>query len=86
MGAAGVGLYRTEYLYLTHPDVPDEEEQLRVYRAIIDRQPQTPGDHSHARYWRRQDGPYLGHDHQEANPFMGWRSIRLVVRASHASS
>ena len=27
-GAAGVGLYRTEYLFLTHPSVPDEEEQL----------------------------------------------------------
>ena len=33
MGASGVGLYRTEYLFLTHADVPDEEEQLAVYRG-----------------------------------------------------
>ncbi len=31
MGAEGVGLYRTEYLFLTHPDVPDEEEQFAAY-------------------------------------------------------
>ncbi len=36
MGATGVGLFRTEYLYLTHPDVPDEEEQLAAYREIIE--------------------------------------------------
>src|SRR5204863_2419795 len=32
-GATGVGLYRTEYLFLTHPSVPSEEEQLAEYRA-----------------------------------------------------
>ncbi len=77
MGATGVGLYRTEYLYLTHPDVPDEEEQLEAYRRIIDAAP-------HHRLTIRtldiggdKTVPYLGHDHHEANPFMGWRSIRL---------
>ena len=35
MGASGVGLYRTEYLFLTHPDVPDEEEQFAAYKEII---------------------------------------------------
>ena len=77
MGASGVGLYRTEYLYLTHPDVPDEEEQLEVYCSIVDASP------NHRLTLRTLDiggdktVPYLGHDHQEANPFMGWRSIRL---------
>ena len=28
MGASGVGLFRTEYIFLTHPDVPDEEQQF----------------------------------------------------------
>ena len=32
-GAVGVGLYRTEYLFLTHPTVPSEEEQLAAYRG-----------------------------------------------------
>jgi len=77
MGASGVGLYRTEYLYLTHPSVPEEEEQLEVYKAIIDASP------GHTVTVRTLDiggdktVPYLGHEHQEANPFMGWRSIRL---------
>src|SRR4029078_12795947 len=35
MGASGVGLFRTEYIFLTHPDVPDEEQQLEAYREII---------------------------------------------------
>ena len=77
MGASGIGLYRTEYLYLTHPDVPDENEQYETYRDIVAASPNhnitirtldIGGDKTVA---------YLGHDHHEANPFMGWRSIRL---------
>ncbi|MCI0458405.1 MAG: phosphoenolpyruvate--protein phosphotransferase [Gemmataceae bacterium] len=75
-GATGVGLYRTEYLFLTHPTVPDEQEQLAAYRAVIEAAP------NHAVTIRTLDlggdknVPYLGHV-REANPFMGWRSIRL---------
>ena len=77
MGACGVGLYRTEYLYLTHKDVPDEEEQFEIYRDIVAASP------NHSVTIRTLDiggdktVAYLGHDHKEANPFMGWRSIRL---------
>ena len=77
MGACGVGLYRTEYLYLTHQDVPDEEEQFQIYRDIVAASP------NHSVTIRTLDiggdktVAYLGHDHKEANPFMGWRSIRL---------
>src|SRR5689334_2063624 len=77
MGASGVGLFRTEYIYLTHPDVPDEEEQFIAYRDVIEASP------NHSVTVRTLDiggdktVPYLGHTHQEANPFMGWRSIRL---------
>src|SRR5262249_5124172 len=35
VGATGVGLFRTEYLFLTHHDVPGEEEQYEYYRQII---------------------------------------------------
>src|SRR5260370_165892 len=38
-GAMGVGLYRTEYLFLTHPSVPNEEEQLAAYKAVIEASP-----------------------------------------------
>jgi phosphotransferase system enzyme I (PtsI) len=77
MGASGVGLFRTEYLYLTHPSVPDEEEQLKLYRQIVD---EAPGHQVTIRtldIGGDKTVPYLGHQHKEANPFMGWRSIRL---------
>ncbi|MHB0959234.1 MAG: phosphoenolpyruvate--protein phosphotransferase [Pirellulaceae bacterium] len=77
MGAAGIGLFRTEYLYLTHPDVPDEEEQLRTYRAIIAAMPHTQVTIRTLDIGGDKTVPYLGHHHKEANPFMGWRSIRL---------
>src|SRR4029079_2928587 len=76
MGAGGVGLFRTEYLFLTHPTVPDEEEQLTAYRKII---AASPGHRVTIRtldLGGDKTIPYLGHD-REANPFMGWRSIRL---------
>jgi phosphoenolpyruvate-protein phosphotransferase len=75
-GASGVGLYRTEYLFLTHPTVPTEDEQLAAYRGVIEAAP------NHAVTIRTLDlggdkhVPYLG-TQREANPFMGWRSIRL---------
>ncbi len=77
MGASGVGLFRTEYLYLTHADIPDENEQFETYCRIIDASP------NHSVTIRTLDiggdktVPYLGSRHKEANPFMGWRSIRL---------
>ncbi len=77
MGAAGTGLYRTEYLYLTHPDVPDEEEQLENYIRIIEASPSRIVTIRTLDIGGDKTIPYLGHSHQEANPFMGWRSIRL---------
>lgn len=76
MGAAGVGLYRTEYLFLTHPDVPDEEEQLAAYRQVIEASPQHSVTIRTLDLGGDKTIPYLGHS-REANPFMGWRSIRL---------
>ena len=76
LGACGVGLFRTEYLFLTHPDVPDEDEQCAAYREII---AASPGEQVTIRtldLGGDKTIPYLTRD-QEANPFMGWRSIRL---------
>ncbi|MCH2180854.1 MAG: phosphoenolpyruvate--protein phosphotransferase [Mariniblastus sp.] len=77
MGASGVGLYRTEYLYLTHPDVPDEDEQYEVYKEIVANSPNHNVTIRTLDIGGDKTVAYLGHDHQEANPFMGWRSIRL---------
>ncbi len=76
VGAVGVGLYRTEYLFLTHPSVPDEEEQLREYRAVIEAAPNRAVVIRTLDLGGDKQVPYFGHQ-GEANPFMGWRSIRL---------
>lgn len=77
MGASGVGLYRTEYLYLTHPDVPDEDEQYQVYKEIVANSPNHNVTIRTLDIGGDKTVAYLGHNHLEANPFMGWRSIRL---------
>ncbi|MFV1964689.1 MAG: phosphoenolpyruvate--protein phosphotransferase [Pirellulaceae bacterium] len=77
MGATAVGLFRTEYLYLTHPSIPDEEEQYTSYCRIIDASPQNRVTIRTLDIGGDKTVPYLGHQHQEANPFLGWRSIRL---------
>ncbi len=75
-GAVGVGLYRTEYLFLTHPSVPDEEEQLAAYRAIIEAAPNRTVTIRTLDLGGDKNVPYFGHQ-GETNPFMGFRSIRL---------
>ena len=75
-GAAGIGLYRTEYFFLTHPDVPDEEEQTEHYRQMIAASPGRSFTIRTLDLGGDKTIPYLTHM-REANPFMGWRSIRL---------
>ncbi|MDR9894840.1 phosphoenolpyruvate--protein phosphotransferase [Aetokthonos hydrillicola Thurmond2011] len=77
-GAEGVGLLRTEFLYLERSTAPSEEEQLAVYQAIAQVLENRPliirtldigGDKPLA---------YLG-VHSEPNPFLGWRGIRFCL-------
>lgn len=78
-GAEGVGLLRTEFLYLDRTSAPTEEEQLEVYQAIaqvLDNRPliirtlDVGGD---------KPLPYLRVGFPEANPFLGWRGIRFCL-------
>jgi len=75
-GAGGVGLYRTEYLFLTHTSVPTEEEQLATYTRVIESSPNQTVTIRTLDLGGDKHVPYLGTG-TEANPFMGWRSIRL---------
>ena len=77
-GAEGVGLFRTEFLFLNRTTAPDEEEQVQAYRTtartlngrtLIIRTLDAGGDKSI---------PYLNVV-QETNPFLGWRAIRLCL-------
>ncbi len=76
VGASGVGLFRTEYLFLSHTDVPDEEEQYQHYRQIIEDAPNRAVTIRTLDLGGDKTVAYLGR-RDEANPFMGWRSIRL---------
>jgi phosphoenolpyruvate-protein phosphotransferase len=77
-GAGGVGLYRTEYLFLSHSSVPTEEEQLAAYEAVIRAAPNRRVTIRTLDLGGDKHVPYLGAQ-DEANPFMGWRSIRMAT-------
>lgn len=79
MDAAGVGLYRTEFLFLNRPRLPDEEEQFRAYREVV------MGMRGRPVTIRTMD---LGADKADAaglamasepNPAMGLRGLRLAL-------
>ena len=79
------GLFRTEYLFLTHPDVPDEEAAARRLSRDHRGQPEPPGDHSHARHGGRQDDSLSG-PHPRGESVHGLAIDPPVVRASRSFS
>ena len=77
-GAEGVGLYRSEFLYLNRPDLPGEEEHFAVYRAVAAEM------HPRPTVIRTLDfgGDKLASSIQlaaEENPSLGLRAIRLCL-------
>ena len=74
-GAMGIGLFRTEFLYLTRRGKPTEEEQFRVYDALAKKMKPQPV------IIRTFDlgGDKIFSDYHEANPFLGWRAIRVCL-------
>jgi phosphoenolpyruvate-protein phosphotransferase len=77
-GAEGVGLLRTEFLYLERDHLPDEEEQYRAYRAITDVCGDRPVILRTLDIGGDKELPYLDLAH-ETNPFLGVRAIRLCL-------
>ena len=77
-GAEGVGLYRTEVPFLSYKDFPGEEEQLALYCKVIDRMPGRPITIRTLDLGADKYASYLT-THQEENPFLGWRSIRISL-------
>jgi phosphoenolpyruvate-protein phosphotransferase (PTS system enzyme I) len=78
-GAEGIGLYRTEYLYLNRKDLPAEEDHFQAYKQVAE------GIRPHAAVIRTLD---IGGDKfmsqvvvaEEMNPAMGLRAIRLSLK------
>ncbi len=75
-GAEGVGLFRTEFLYLNRQQLPEEAEQVKVYRKVFDALGDKPIVVRTLDIGGDKAVPYLGFS-QEANPFLGWRAIRM---------
>ena len=78
-GAEGVGLFRTEFLYLDRDTLPGENEQIAAYRAVAEVIGDRPLVVRTLDIGGDKAVPYLGFA-AEANPFLGWRGIRLVDR------
>lgn len=75
-GGEGVGLYRTEFLFMDREALPTEEEQFQAYKEVVEamagkivvlRTMDIGGD---------KELPYLDFP-KEMNPFLGWRAIRI---------
>ena len=77
-GAEGVGLLRTEFLYLDRTELPDEEEQFEAYRAIAQVMGQRPLIVRTLDVGGDKQLPYLDIG-SELNPFLGVRAIRLSL-------
>jgi phosphotransferase system enzyme I (PtsP) len=77
-GAEGVGLYRTEVPFVAHKDFPTEEEQLALYRLVIEKLAGRPVTIRTLDLGADKYASFLT-AHQEENPFLGWRSIRISV-------
>ena len=77
-GAEGIGLYRTEFLYMGRDEMPSEDEQFEAYKSVLQemdgkrvvvRTLDIGGD---------KELPYLNLP-EEMNPFLGYRAIRLCL-------
>jgi phosphoenolpyruvate-protein phosphotransferase/dihydroxyacetone kinase phosphotransfer subunit len=78
-GAEGIGLLRTEFLFLTRDTPPDEREQVQALAAIAQRMQQLPVIVRTLDAGGDKELPYL-HRPAEANPFLGVRAIRLCFQ------
>lgn len=78
VGADGVGLFRTEFLYMDSTSLPTEEQQFELYKAVLEKMNNKPvvvrtldiGGDKHLEYWQLP---------KEENPFLGQRAIRLSL-------
>lgn len=77
-GAEGVGLFRTEFLYMDRDSFPSEEEQFEVYKQVMQKVGSHPvvirtldiGGDKHLDYFQLPE---------EQNPFLGYRAIRISL-------
>jgi len=78
-GAEGIGLYRTEFLYLNRTTLPTEEEQYRTYRKVAERVSPDPLIIRTFDLGGDKLAPGTVDIGDELNPFLGWRAIRFCL-------
>ena len=76
-GAEGVGLFRTEFLYLDRNALPSEAEQIEAYQAVFDIYKGLPIVVRTLDIGGDKVIPYLDLP-KELNPFLGWRGVRML--------
>lgn len=77
-GGEGVGLYRTEFLYMGRDQLPTEEEQFEAYKAVLEGMNGKPVVVRTLDIGGDKELPYLQLP-KELNPFLGFRAIRLCL-------
>ncbi|WP_277674459.1 phosphoenolpyruvate--protein phosphotransferase [Piscibacillus halophilus] len=77
-GAEGVGLFRTEFLYMDRSSLPTENEQYEAYSAVLEKLEGKPVVIRTLDIGGDKDLPYLDLP-KELNPFLGFRAIRLCL-------
>ncbi|ALC86773.1 phosphoenolpyruvate-protein phosphotransferase [Bacillus sp. FJAT-22090] len=77
-GGEGVGLYRTEFLYMERDTFPTEEEQFQAYKQVLEKMEDKPVVVRTLDIGGDKKLPYLNLS-KELNPFLGFRAIRLCL-------
>ena len=75
----GVGLFRTEFLFMDRPQVPTEDEQFEAYKKVAETLEGKPVIIRTLDIGGDKEIPYLGLGKEE-NPFLGFRAVRLCLK------
>ncbi|MGE7622867.1 phosphoenolpyruvate--protein phosphotransferase [Viridibacillus sp. NPDC096237] len=77
-GGDGIGLFRTEFLYMDRQELPSEEEQFTAYKTVLEKMGSKPTVVRTLDIGGDKELPYLKLEH-EMNPFLGHRAVRLCL-------
>ena len=75
----GIGLFRTEFLFMDRDSMPTEEEQFEAYKELAEKMKGKPVIIRTLDIGGDKDVPYLGLEHED-NPFLGFRAIRYCLQ------
>ncbi len=80
-GGEGIGLFRTEFLYMDREELPSEDEQYEAYKKVLQQMGDKPVVIRTLDIGGDKDLPYLDLGEEE-NPFLGYRAIRISLNRS----